>query len=68
MTVAGGVFVRYLGLVSHLTKQEQLVLCVVVGLLVSGWMVRAYRQAHPPVTPELSREGAPAVPVETAKP
>jgi hypothetical protein len=43
--------------VSHLTKQEQLVLCVVVGLLLSGWMVKAYRQAHPK-----------ALPAETAKP
>ena len=57
MTVAGGDAVGYLGAVSHLTKQEQLVLCVVVVLLVSGWMVRAYRQAHPKL-----------VPVETAKP
>ena len=57
MTVAGGDTVGYLESVSRLTKQEQIVLCVVVGLLLSGWMVRAYRQAHPP-----------AVPVETAKP
>lgn len=57
MTVAGRVFVRYLECVSHLTKQEQLVLCVVLGLLLSGWIVKAYRQAHPPVAS-----------VQTAKP
>lgn len=26
-----------------LTKQEQLVLCVVLGLLLVGWAVKAYR-------------------------
>jgi hypothetical protein len=35
--------------VSHLTKQEQFVLCVVIGLLLTGWAVKTYRQAHPPV-------------------
>ena len=40
-----------------LTKQEQLVLCVVLGLLLVGWAVKSYRAAHPaakvvqPVTP-----------------
>jgi hypothetical protein len=37
--------------VNALTKQEQLVLCVVLGLLLMGWAVKAYRTAHPPVTP-----------------
>jgi hypothetical protein len=32
-----------------LTKQEQMVLCVVVGLLLTGWAVKAYRAAHPTV-------------------
>jgi hypothetical protein len=31
-----------------LTKQEQLVLCIVLGLLLTGWAVKAYRAAHPP--------------------
>lgn len=31
-----------------LTKQEQLVLCVVLGLLLMGWAVKTYRAAHPP--------------------
>jgi hypothetical protein len=34
--------------VSRLTKQEQLVLCLVIGLLLTGWAVKAYRTAHPP--------------------
>ena len=34
----------------RLTKQEQLVLCLVLGLLLTGWVVKAYRTAHPPVT------------------
>jgi len=34
--------------VNALTKQEQLVLCVVLGLLLMGWAVKAYRTAHPP--------------------
>lgn len=32
----------------HLTKQEQLVLCIVLALLLTGWAVKAYRTAHPP--------------------
>jgi hypothetical protein len=39
----------------HLTKQERLVLCVVLGLLLTGWAVKAYRTAHPP---EASNEQA----------
>ena len=31
----------------HLTKQEQLVLCFILGLLLTGWAVKAYRTAHP---------------------
>ena len=37
------------GIVSRLTRQEQLVLCIVAGLLLTGWAVKAYRAAHPPV-------------------
>ncbi|HHY86783.1 MAG TPA: hypothetical protein GYA07_14805 [Verrucomicrobia bacterium] len=32
----------------RLTRQEQLVLCIVVGLLLVGWAVKAWRTAHPP--------------------
>ena len=31
----------------RLTKQEQLVLVIVLGLLLTGWAVKAYRAAHP---------------------
>jgi hypothetical protein len=34
--------------VSRLTKQEQLVLYVVIGLLLCGWLVKTYRTANPP--------------------
>lgn len=37
-----------LGTMLHLTRQEQMVLCVVLGLLLTGWAVRNYRLAHPP--------------------
>jgi hypothetical protein len=33
-----------------LTKQEQLVLVLVLGLLLTGWAVKAYRSAHPAVS------------------
>jgi hypothetical protein len=33
--------------VNRLTKQEQLVLCIVLGLLLTGWAVKTYRTAHP---------------------
>ncbi len=43
---------------NYLTRQEQLVLSMVLGLLLIGWMVKAYRTSHPP----------PAVAVQAAKP
>jgi hypothetical protein len=43
--------------VQRLTKQEQLVLCIIIGLLLTGWAIKTYRVAHPPA-------GA----AETAKP
>ena len=33
----------------HLTKQEQLVLALMTFLLLTGWAVKTYRTAHPPV-------------------
>jgi hypothetical protein len=33
---------------NRLTKQEQLVLCLILGLLLIGWAVKTYRAAHPP--------------------
>ena len=38
---------RYIALMNRLTKQEQLVLCIVLGLLLTGWAVKTYRAAHP---------------------
>jgi hypothetical protein len=38
----------YISAVNRLTKQEQLFLIVVLGLLLTGWAVKAYRTAHPP--------------------
>ena len=51
-------FFRYIDGVNYLTKQEQLFLIVVLGLLLTGWAVKTYRTAHPPVT----------VAVQTTKP
>ena len=31
----------------RLTRQEQIVLCVILGLLLTGWAVKWYRAAHP---------------------
>lgn len=30
-----------------LTKQEQIVLCIVIGLLLTGLLVKYYRDSHP---------------------
>jgi hypothetical protein len=38
---------RYIIAVNHLTKQEQMVLIIVLGLLFIGWTIKAYRTAHP---------------------
>jgi hypothetical protein len=41
--------------VNRLTKQEQLVLCIVLGLLLTGWAVKWYRTGHPvPATTQLA--------------
>ena len=40
---------HYLTTMNYLTKQELLVLCIVLGLLLTGWVVKMYRTAHPPV-------------------
>jgi hypothetical protein len=34
--------------VKGLTKQEQMFLCIVLGLLLTGWAVKTWRTAHPP--------------------
>jgi hypothetical protein len=33
--------------VKYLTKQEQIVLCLVIALVLTGWAVKVYRAAHP---------------------
>ena len=48
----------YIMAVNHLTKQEQMFLIVVLGLLLTGWAVKTYHTAHPPA----------AVPIQPAKP
>jgi hypothetical protein len=46
----------YIQPVNRLTKHEQLVICIVAGLLLLGWAVKTYRTAHPPAqTAEKSR-------------
>ena len=42
-------FIRYTAAVNCLTKQEVNVLILILGLLITGWAVRSYRAAHPPV-------------------
>ena len=42
---------------NRLTKQEQLVLCVILGLLLTGWAVKTYRIAHP--APAVTRVATP---------
>ncbi len=49
--------------VNRLTRQEQIVLCVVLGLLLTGWAVKTYRTAHPGTpmqTPANTETPAPA--------
>jgi len=43
--------------VNRLTRQEQTVLCVVIGLLLLGWTVKAYRTAHPSPGPDRQAHG-----------
>lgn len=41
---------RYIIRMNWLTKQEQLVLCAIIGLLLTGLAVKYYRGEHPSVT------------------
>jgi hypothetical protein len=36
----------------RLTRQERTVLCVVLFLLLTGWMVKAWRTVQPPAAPD----------------
>jgi len=44
--------------VKGLTKQERLVLCIVLGLLLTGWAVKTWREAHP-AAPAATRQAQP---------
>jgi len=35
----------------NLTRQQQMVICLVLLLLLTGWAVKAWRSAHPPAPP-----------------
>ena len=37
---------HYILPMNRLTKREQMVLCIVLGLLLTGWAVKAYRATH----------------------
>jgi len=37
-----------------LSRQQQLFLCVVLLLLLTGWAVKAWRTSHPPVQSAVS--------------
>jgi hypothetical protein len=39
---------RYIACVNFLTKQEQMVLCLIFVLLLAGWAVKTWRAAHTP--------------------
>lgn len=38
---------RYIAGMKWLTKQEQIVLCIVIGLLFMGLLVKYYRESQP---------------------
>lgn len=40
----------------NLTKQEQLVLCLILLLVLTGWAVKVYRTAHPPITANVQQK------------
>jgi hypothetical protein len=48
LKIESRVFSVILPPMNRLTRQEQMVLCIVLGLLLTGWAVKAYRTAHPP--------------------
>jgi hypothetical protein len=48
---------RYIASVSFLTKQEQMALCLIVVLLLTGWGVKSWRAAHPAAAVPLAQKG-----------
>jgi len=45
----------YIERVNFLTKQEQMVVCLIVVLLLTGWAVKSWRTAHPPAAVPLAQ-------------
>jgi hypothetical protein len=45
-----GADLSYIIGMNWLTKQEQMIICLVIGLLVTGLAVKYYRTAHPATT------------------
>jgi len=46
----------YIGSVKFLTKQEQMVICLIFVLLLTGWWVKTWRTAHPPAAVPLAQK------------
>jgi hypothetical protein len=46
----------YIASVKFLTKQEQMVLCLIFVLLLTGWAVKTWRAAHPAAAAPLSQK------------
>jgi len=46
----------YIASVKFLTKQEQMVLCLIFVLLLTGWGVKTWRTAHPPAPVPLMQQ------------
>ncbi len=45
-----GTDLSYIIRMNWLTKQEQFIICIVIGLLATGLTVKYYRAAHPATT------------------
>jgi len=58
-TVAAACHFRYIIRVKFLTRQEQLFLAVVLGLLLTGLAVKAWRTANPPAVATASQPAEP---------
>jgi len=48
--LAESLFSRYIANMNWLTQQEKIIICLIVGLLVTGLLVKYYRAAHPAPT------------------
>ena len=52
--IVASISVEKLGAMFNLTRQQQLFLCVLLLLLLTGWAVKAWRTAHPPARSAIS--------------